>query len=160
MDVVAGIDRLDRPTSEQVARYVAASRPFICTGVLDGTPFCHYDEPAAALAGFARGVISFDPSGNSNRQTVAEYFARPEVDRGSVSASLPDEVASQVVDVARASPMRCNDVLLVVRLGRTGCVVRFHCDMDCRDNFLVQAFGTKRVCLVSPDQTQIGRAHV
>jgi hypothetical protein len=152
VETLDNIDRVPAPiTREQVELYVAMGRPFICTGMfLDAIP--EQGDRDGLIARLGNATLA-DPA-HKHRGTVADYFPLAEVNRGSVMAMPAPDVVASLIAAAQRSPIGREVMELVMWLGRTGCVQRFHCDMDGRDNFLFQAFGTKRVCLVSPAHTQ------
>ena len=148
------IDRLQAPSKALVEEYVGSGRPFICPGLLAGSRIEAFHDRDATIAILGDGKIAFDGSGKSESRSVADYFRQAEVGPGSVNVDLPPALAQELVDFARGTPIGRGEMGMLAWMGRTGCLQRFHCDMDARHNFLVQAFGTKRVCLVSPAQTQ------
>ena len=107
VETLDNIDRLDSPTTkEAVARHVELGRPFICKEILGGSPFERFDDRGAVIRTFGRGVIDFDASGKSAGITVADYFARSEVSKGSVNATLPPDLEVEVTALRGAA--RCS----------------------------------------------------
>jgi Cupin-like domain len=150
VDVLDNIERIAAPLTPAIAeRYVARGLPFICTSFVRDWPFAI--DRASVVRAFGSGEVR-DPSG-THRGTVEEYMSLTDFNRGSVTAVPPREVIAQLDAIVHASPIG-SETQSVVWLGHAGCLQRFHCDMDCHDNFFVQVLGTKRVSLVSPEDTQ------
>jgi hypothetical protein len=146
--VVHTLDNIERTRDPaDLHRAIATGRPILCAELFAEVLPAHDD----AIRAFGDGVITTPGEAGT---TVAEYFTRAPQIRGSVNVSLPHDLGAQLVERARCTAIARDRLDLVVWMGRRGCLQRFHCDMDCHDNFLAQAFGTKRVCLVSPAHTQ------
>jgi cupin-like protein len=146
------LDNIDRIAAvDDVLRHIATGRPFICRDFLRGSEL-HAATRDAMLRAFGDARV-VDPAGRFEG-TVAGYLAAAEVGPGSVTAILPPDASARLEAWTAGTPIGRTASDLVVWLGHRGCLQRFHCDMDCRDNFLAQVTGEKRVCLVSPAETQ------
>lgn len=154
IETLDNIDRLPSPTQKSdVERYVCAGRPFICTDLLHDSLLARFCDRDAVIDVFADSLIR-DPNGGRVEMTVRDYFARAEVPPGSLNVSFPPKLHDELIALAQRSPIGADAMFLTAWMGRQRCLQRLHCDMDGRHNFLVQAFGDKRISLVPPAQTQ------
>jgi hypothetical protein len=150
VDTLDNIERLEAPISREALRpYLDHGRPVIVRGVLAGR-LDPLPDLASVVQRFGAGVGSL----GSERVTVADYFARDTVKPGSLGLTYRQEVLDDLVGAVRGSVIGAPDTHVVPWTGKRGCMQRFHCDMDASHNFLYQLFGSKRVCLVPPAQTQ------
>jgi hypothetical protein len=141
VEVLDNIERVERPSAARLRELVALARPFICSGL--------FEPPRREVFGDAR------INGPLAALTVAEYWAsKADLGRASVGARVSPALEAELLAIARAEPIASPDPTVTVWLGRVGSKQRFHCDMDCAGIFLGQVFGTKRVCLVSPMESQ------
>lgn len=154
IETLENIERLPSPTlRSDVERHLGSGRPFICADLLHGSLLQRISDRDGVIELFAEAKL-LDPNRGHLDLTVREYFARPAVSPGSLNASFPPALHRELTAMAQRSPIGSDDMFLTAWMGRTGCLQRLHCDMDGRHNFLVQAFGDKRVSLVPPAETQ------
>ena len=146
------IERLPEGAAQDALReHIACGVPFISRDIFPAEALAAYAGHDAAVRTLAEGTELGTKLGKIR---LADYFAGDVTARFSVIVDLPPAHVARVLDGFDGERFGLLAPRLVAWMGRAGCLQRFHVDMDCRHNFLHQAFGAKRVHLVSPAHTQ------
>jgi hypothetical protein len=146
---LGAIERLPEPAPAALVRArISEGRPFIWRGEFAPGALDDYRDREAVARVLADRAIK--PIGI----TVGEYFTRDDVPRRSITVALPAERMAAILAAFDGDALGLGGLYMESWMGRAGCLQRCHADMDCCLNFLHQAFGDKRVCLVSPAHTQ------